>query len=278
MASDAKPPLLEVDGLFVRYGILTGLRDATLRIREGEFVALVGANGAGKSSLLSAVAGLVGRDAGRISFAGADITRMRTDQIVRAGNSLCPEGRGIISRMSVRENLLLGAYHKRAEAGRNLERVRTLFPILHERHRQLAGTLSGGQQQMLSIGRALMSAPRLLMLDEPSLGLAPIVVHEILQTVAALAKDGMTVLLAEESAKKALEFSDRAYVLETGEIILEDSAEALRGNAAVTAAYLGRSHLAATTESPKKMPAESSTESPQGSPDSDGGGGGGGGT
>jgi branched-chain amino acid transport system ATP-binding protein len=230
LASEAKSPLLEVDGLHVRYGILTGLRDASVRVQEGEFVALVGANGAGKSSLLSAVAGLVGRNEGRITFAGADITKRRTDEIVRAGISLCPEGRGILPRMSVRENLLLGAYHKRAEATRNLERVHTLFPILHERQRQMAGTLSGGQQQMLSIGRALMSAPRLLMLDEPSLGLAPIVVHEILETVAALAKEGMTILLAEESAKKALEFADRAYVLETGEIVLEDSARALLGN------------------------------------------------
>ena len=249
--SETKPPLLEVDGLSVRYGILTGLRDASLRIAEGEFVALVGANGAGKSSLLSAVAGLVARDAGRIAFSGTDITRWRTDEIVRAGISLCPEGRGILPRMSVRENLLLGAYHQRAQAGQNLERVHTLFPILHERQRHLAGTLSGGQQQMLSIGRALMSAPKLLMLDEPSLGLAPIVVHEILETIAALAKQGMTILLAEESAKKALEFADRAYVLETGEIVLEDSAGALLGNEAVTAAYLGRSHLAASQDSPE---------------------------
>ncbi|MBT3170152.1 MAG: ABC transporter ATP-binding protein [Rhodospirillaceae bacterium] len=244
LAPEVIPALLDVDGLFVRYGILIGLRDASLTVGKGEFVALVGANGAGKSSLLSAVAGLVGRSEGRITFDGQDITRRRTDEIVRAGISLCPEGRGILPRMSVRENLLLGAYHQRAQAARNLERVHTLFPILHERHGQMAGTLSGGQQQMLSIGRALMSEPRLLMLDEPSLGLAPIVVHEILETVAALAKDGMTILLSEESAKKALEFADRAYVLETGNIVLEDTASALLGDEALTAAYLGRSHLA----------------------------------
>ena len=236
--------VLEVRDLQKTFGAVVAAKDINVTVDEHEIIGIIGANGAGKSSLLSAVAGLVGRSEGRITFDGQDITRRRTDEIVRAGISLCPEGRGILPRMSVRENLLLGAYHQRAQAARNLERVHTLFPILHERHGQMAGTLSGGQQQMLSIGRALMSEPRLLMLDEPSLGLAPIVVHEILETVAALAKDGMTILLSEESAKKALEFADRAYVLETGNIVLEDTASALLGDEALTAAYLGRSHLA----------------------------------
>lgn len=247
MASEAQgpgvEPLLSVVGLTVRYGILTGLRDATIKVYPGEFVTLIGANGAGKSSLLGAVAGLVARDEGEITLAGDAITHRRTDEIVRSGVALCPEGRGILPRMTVKENLQLGAYHRRRNIARNLERVFALFPVLKERRRQMAGTMSGGQQQMLSIGRALMSEPRLLMLDEPSLGLAPIVVQEIFETIAALARDGTTVLLAEENARKALRFADRAYVLETGRIVLEDSAAHLLDHDDVTAAYLGRSHL-----------------------------------
>ncbi len=241
-------PLLVVDGLTVRYGIVTGLRQASLVVRRGEIVTLIGANGAGKSSLLSAVTGLAARVEGRIVYDGADITRRRTDEIVRAGIALCPEGRGILPRMSVQDNLLLGGYHRRQHIAQSLEQVYALFPVLKERRGQMAGTMSGGQQQMLSVGRALMSQPGLMMLDEPSLGLAPIVFQEILETVASLARGGMTILLAEENARRALAFADRAYVLETGRVVLEDNAQHLLDNDAVTAAYLGRSHIVADHE------------------------------
>ncbi len=236
--------MLKVRNLDVAYGKLAVLRRASLHVNPGEIVAIIGANGAGKSTLLRTIAGLVAARAGEILFRGSSILGERTERIVAAGCSLVPEGRQVFASMPVRENLLLGGYvqlrrgHRR-EARLDLERVYDLFPVLRERHGQLAGTLSGGEQQMLAIGRALMARPALMMLDEPSMGLAPLVVRDIFAIVRRISADGTTVLLVEQNARGALRIASRGYVLETGRIVLSGSADELLANRDVQRAYLG---------------------------------------
>jgi branched-chain amino acid transport system ATP-binding protein len=226
------------------YGNLAVLRRVSLHVSAGEIVTLVGANGAGKTTLLETVAGLVRARAGEIAFDGAPIGRLATERIVARGCSLVPEGRQVFATMPVRENLLLGAHvqyarGKRHEVAEDLERVYGLFPILRSRADQLAGTLSGGEQQMLAIGRALMARPKLMMLDEPSMGLAPLVVKDIFAILKRVREAGTTVLLVEQNARSALRIADRGYVLETGRIVLQGTAEELLANRDVQRAYLG---------------------------------------
>ena len=234
-------PLLCVDHVDVFYGAIHALRDVSLTVRAGEVVTLIGANGAGKSTTLRAITGLIAPRSGRIEFAGGDITRAPTHTLVSKGMSMVPEGRGVFGNLTVLENLEMGAYvaPDRARIRQDLERGFTLFPRLRERIKQRAGTLSGGEQQMLAIARALMSRPTLLLLDEPSLGLAPIVCQTIFSTIEEIKAAGTTVLLVEQNARAALKHSDRAYVLETGSIILEGSAASVAGDPKVREAYLG---------------------------------------
>jgi len=230
--------LLEVTDVVTRYGAVEALRGVSLSVRAGELVCLLGANGAGKSTLLKSIVGLLPPARGRVVFEGVDVTGRSPDVILRAGIALVPERRRVFGALSVRDNLLLGGYAQpRADAG--LEEVQQLFPVLRARARQLAGTLSGGEQQMLAIGRALMGRPRLLLCDEPSLGLAPLVTQEIMRLLAALPARGTTVLLVEQNAGMALRIAQRGYVLETGMITLEGPAADLLGNAELKAAYLG---------------------------------------
>jgi branched-chain amino acid transport system ATP-binding protein len=237
--------LLEVTDLVARYGAVEALRGVSLAVRPGELVTLLGANGAGKSTLLRAVVGLLAAARGRVFFEGEEITGRAPDDILRAGIALVPERRRVFGGLPVRDNLLLGAYAlprgrgftRQVEEG--LDEVQQLFPVLRERRAQLAGTLSGGEQQMLAIGRALMSRPRLLLCDEPSLGLAPLVVQEIMRLLRALRDRGTTVLLVEQNARVALRAADRGYVLETGAVAVEGSARALLENDELRAAYLG---------------------------------------
>jgi branched-chain amino acid transport system ATP-binding protein len=237
--------VLRIRNLDVGYGARLVLRRVSLHVRPGEIVAIVGANGAGKTTLLRTVAGLVAARGGEIAFDGQDLRRVRTERTVALGLSLVPEGRQVFAAMPVRENLLLGAHvqlqrGRRDEVQADLQRIEALFPVLARRRDQLAGTLSGGEQQMLAIGRALMARPRLLMLDEPSMGLAPLVVKDIFATVAKVSREaGTTVLLVEQNARGALRIADRGYVLETGRIVLEGSAEELLANRDVQRAYLG---------------------------------------
>lgn len=228
-----------MESISVSYGMVRAIENVDLEIYSGEIVALIGANGAGKSTLLETILGLHKSAIGRIVFLEEEITRKATEWIVAKGIALCPEGRGILHDMNVLDNLLLGAFNNRGRIAANLDLVFGLFPILKQRSSQMAGTLSGGQQQMLSIGRALMAQPRLLMLDEPSLGLAPMVVNDILEIVSKLARNGQTVLLSEQNAKKALQFSDRAYVFETGRVVLSGASNDLMNNESVINAYLG---------------------------------------
>jgi branched-chain amino acid transport system ATP-binding protein len=236
--------MLRLRNVDAGYGKLAVLRRVTLHVAEGEIVTLVGANGAGKTTLLKTVAGLVRPRAGQLLFGGESVARLRPERIVARGCSLVPEGRQVFASMPVRENLLLGAHVQLArgrkdEVARDLERVVALFPVLASRERQLAGTLSGGEQQMLAIGRALMARPKLLMLDEPSMGLAPLVVKEIFAIISRIRDDGTTVLLVEQNARSALRIADRGYVLETGRIVLQGTADELLQNRDVQRAYLG---------------------------------------
>jgi branched-chain amino acid transport system ATP-binding protein len=233
--------LLDTRALHVAYGSVTAVRELSLSVQQGELVCLIGANGAGKSTALKALAGIQPVASGSIHYDGNAITRMPTHLRVRKGISLVPEGRGIFARLSVFENLQLGAYARSDAPGVNqdLDYVLGLFPRLAERRRQIAGTLSGGEQQMLAIGRALMSRPRLLLLDEPSMGLAPIMVQKIFEIIRRIAANGVTLLLVEQNAKLALEVSDRGYVMESGRIVLADAAVALLANPLVQDAYLG---------------------------------------
>ena len=233
--------MLELDDLGVHYGNIRALDGISLRVAAGELVALIGSNGAGKTTTLKAVSGLLRPSRGSIRFEGSDITRAPTDRIVALGISHCPEGRRIFGRLSVRENLILGGITRtKAEVREDLERIETLFPRLGERMGQQGGTLSGGEQQMLAIGRALMSRPRLLILDEPSLGLAPLMVEHIFAVIDDLKRSGLTILLVEQNVHHALDSADRAYVLESGRITLEGSADAVRRDPQVEHAYLGR--------------------------------------
>jgi branched-chain amino acid transport system ATP-binding protein len=232
--------VLEVDAVDVFYGRIQALRGITLHVDEGEIVTLIGANGAGKTTTLRAISGLTPASAGHIRLRGQDITHLLAEDIVTKGVGHAPEGRRIFSRMTVRENLDLGAYIRRDGAARaDLDRVYTRFPRLRERQRQLAGTLSGGEQQMLCIGRALMSRPKLLLLDEPSLGLAPLMVDTIFQVIKDINSEGTTILLVEQNALKALGVAARGYVLETGRIVKEGTAKSLLESPDVQRAYLG---------------------------------------
>jgi branched-chain amino acid transport system ATP-binding protein len=233
--------ILEVRELHVRYGGIEAIRNVSLEVYEGEVVTLIGGNGAGKSTTLRTISGLKRADSGSISFRGAPIHVEAAHQIVRLGVCQVPEGRQIFPRMSVRENLEMGTYTRRDASGRDedFERVFALFPVLRERESQPGGTLSGGEQQMLAIGRALMSRPQLLMLDEPSLGLAPLLTQRIFDLLGEIHRQGTTILLVEQNAHLALRLADRGYVLESGEVVLEDSAKALFGNDEVRKAYLG---------------------------------------
>ena len=237
--------MLEVRGLSARYGAVAALRDVSLEVRAGEMVALIGANGAGKSTLLRTIAGLMAPAAGRVALEGRDVTGQPPEAILRAGIALVPERRRVFADLTVLDNLELGGYalprggdfRRRLDAG--VEEAYRLFPVLHRRRAQLAGTLSGGEQQMLAIGRALMSRPRLLLCDEPSLGLAPLVVQEIMRLLAALREAGTTILLVEQNARMALRAADRAYVLETGRVVLAGTGADLLDNDELKAAYLG---------------------------------------
>ena len=232
---------LAAEGLQAGYGDATALWDVTFAVGAGELVAVVGPNGAGKTTLVNAVARLLPIRAGRLVFAGGDCTRVSPQQMCEAGVAIIPEGRRLFSAMTVEENLELGCYRRAARRHRDdgLARVYALFPILAERRRQLAGTMSGGQQQMLAIGRALMARPRLLLVDEPSLGLAPLVVEEVFQALRAIHRGGVSILLIEQNVAKALEVAQRAYVLEGGRIVSEGRPEALLAQPHIREAYLG---------------------------------------
>jgi branched-chain amino acid transport system ATP-binding protein len=234
-------PLLEVTGVHTFYGNIEALKGISLTVDEGEVVTLIGSNGAGKSTTLRSISGLTPPRQGSIKFEDTEIGEVPPQEIVERGISLSPEGRHVFPRMSVRENLDLGAYLRKDRDGieNDRERVYSLFPRLKERERQKGGTMSGGEQQMLAIGRALMANPRLLLLDEPSMGIAPILVERIYETIAEINRQGTTILLVEQNANYALEVSKRGYVLETGQIALEDESSSLRTNPDVQKAYLG---------------------------------------
>jgi branched-chain amino acid transport system ATP-binding protein len=233
--------LLEIGDIHTYYGNIEALKGVSLEVEEGEIVTLIGSNGAGKSTTLRSISGLTPPSQGTIKFQGTEITETPPQDIVQLGISQSPEGRHCFARMSVRENLELGAFLRRDRdgIGSDLDRVYELFPRLKERERQKAGTMSGGEQQMLAIGRALMASPKLLLLDEPSMGLAPILVERIYETVARINEQGVTILLVEQNANYALGVSKRAYVLETGQIAIADDSEKLRENPEVQRAYLG---------------------------------------
>jgi branched-chain amino acid transport system ATP-binding protein len=233
--------LLEVDDIHTFYGNIEALKGISLTVEEGEIVTLIGSNGAGKSTTLRSISGLNPPRSGRITFAGQEISAMAPQDIVSLGVSQSPEGRHCFQRMTVRENLDLGAYLRRDSDGiaADIERVYELFPRLKERERQKAGTMSGGEQQMLAIGRALMAQPKLLLLDEPSMGIAPILVERIYETIAEINRQGTTILLVEQSASYALEVSHRGYVLETGTVALTAPSSDLQENPDVQKAYLG---------------------------------------
>jgi len=240
--------MLKIRNLDSGYGKLRVLKNISLHVDGGEIVTMIGANGAGKTTLLSTIIGLVQPSTGTISFQESDCTRVASRHIVAAGCVLVPEGRQVFAPMSVEENLILGGYVLQKKEGRmavlnELEHQYDLFPVLRERKTQLAGTLSGGEQQMLAMGRALMSRPRLVMMDEPSTGLAPLVVRDIFQVIVQLRNEGNTVLLVEQNARAALSIADRGYVLETGKVILQGPAEDLLANRDVQRAYLGREKI-----------------------------------
>ena len=234
-------PLLALERLAVAYGGIQAVKGIDLDVRERELVCLIGANGAGKTTTLKGICGMLPVKSGTIRYAGDDITGQPSFRLVRRGLAMVPEGRGMFGALTIEENLAMGAYARsdRAAVRADVERVFALFPRLKERRRQTAGTLSGGEQQMLAMARALMSRPRLLLLDEPSMGLAPLMVQKVFETVISVAKEGVTMLLIEQNAKLALEVSDRGYVMESGEITLEGPASALLHDPKVRAAYLG---------------------------------------
>ncbi len=237
--------MLKIRNLDVGYGSLGVLRRVSIHVKQGEIVTIIGANGAGKTTLLKTVTGLLRAQAGEIVFNDREIGHTPTEQIVFDGCSLVPEGRQVFPAMPVRENLMLGAYVQikrgdRQNVGNDLDHVFSLFPVLKQREHQLAGTLSGGEQQMLAMGRSLMARPKLIMLDEPSMGLAPLMVREIFNIIVRIREEGNTVLLVEQNARSALKIANRGYVLETGRIILEGQAEELLSNKDVQRAYLGK--------------------------------------
>lgn len=240
-AAPATTPLLQLSGLQVAYGGIRAVRGIDLTVGQGELVCLIGANGAGKSTTLRAICGLVPVAGGTVRYDGQDITGMPSFQLVRRGLVMVPEGRGIFGQLTIEENLSMGGYASRdpAQVRRDIERVFTLFPRLAERRKQSAGTLSGGEQQMLAMGRAMVARPRLLLLDEPSMGLAPLMVEKVFEVVRTIASEGVTILLIEQNAKLALETSHRGYVMESGELTLHGPAAQLLDDPKVRAAYLG---------------------------------------
>lgn len=233
--------MLSLENVSVHYGVIPALVGVSLQVNAGEVVALIGANGAGKTTTLKAISGLLRPSRGSIMFNGQDITKLSADKIVKLGIIHVPEGRGVFPNLTVAENLMLGAYVRKDKAmiARDLINVYTKFPRLSERKEQYAGTLSGGEQQMLAIGRSIMASPKLLLLDEPSMGLAPLVVKEIFRTIREIKKSGTTILLVEQNAHMALANADRAYVLETGKIVIEGTANDLKANPEVQQVYLG---------------------------------------
>ena len=239
--------MLKLKNINTYYGKVHALKNVSLHLEEGEIVTLIGANGAGKTTILNTISGVTGASSGEVHFGKDTVTALSPDQIVKLGISQVPEGRQVFKPLSVEDNLELGAYlryragESRASVHKDMEGVFELFPRLQERRKQLAGTMSGGEQQMLAIGRALMAKPRLLLLDEPSMGLAPLVVQEIFRVLGQLrSQNGTTILLVEQNAKAALKLADRAYVLETGKVILEGPADEMMENAEVKRAYLGK--------------------------------------
>jgi branched-chain amino acid transport system ATP-binding protein len=237
--NDSGVPLLAVEDISVSYGQVRAVKQVSLAVFPGEIVVLIGANGAGKTTLLETILGINTPSSGAIRFMGKNITGDPADRNVRAGLCLVPEGRGVFASMSVLDNLLLGAHHNMHNVGKNLRRVYDWFPILEERKDQIARTLSGGERQMLAIGRALMSAPRLIMVDEPSLGLAPIVVNDIFNMLSMLNREGYTMLLSEQNAHKALKCAHRGYVLGVGSVSLSGTGQELLNDPGVREAYLG---------------------------------------
>ncbi len=240
VARERVPFMLEAKGLEVHYGGIAAVKGIDLEVREGELVCLIGANGAGKTTTLKAIAAMVRPSGGEIRLRGETIGGLTSFELVRRGLALVPEGRGVFGRLTVRENLEMGAYHRSdGEVGRDLEKVFALMPRLHERRDQTGGTLSGGEQQMLAIGRALMSRPKLLLLDEPSMGLAPLIVQKVFEIIQAVAREGVTILLVEQNARLALELAGRGYVMESGRIALAGEATALLADRRVREVYLG---------------------------------------
>jgi branched-chain amino acid transport system ATP-binding protein len=233
--------MLEIRNLQVYYGVIQAIRDVSFEVKEGEVIALIGANGAGKTTILQTITGLIPPRNGEIIFEGQNLLNIPAHRIVSLGMAHVPEGRRVFSQLSVYDNLLLGAYTRNdsSEIAESLENVYKRFPRLKERRGQLAGTLSGGEQQMLAMGRALMSHPRIILMDEPSMGLSPILVEEIFDIITSISKSGTTVLLVEQNARKALAIADRAYVLETGKIVLAGDAKTLMNDESVKKAYLG---------------------------------------
>ena len=241
VSSATSEPLLALDRLAVSYGGIQAVKGIDVTVDSGELVCLIGANGAGKTTTLKGICGLLPVKSGTIRYAGEEVTGRPSYVLVRRGLALVPEGRGMFGALTIEENLAMGAYARRDRDGirNDVERVFSLFPRLKERRRQTAGTLSGGEQQMLAIARAMMSRPRLLLLDEPSMGLAPLMVQKVFETILGIAKEGVTILLVEQNAKLALEVSDRGYVMESGEITLAGKAAELLHDPKVRAAYLG---------------------------------------
>jgi branched-chain amino acid transport system ATP-binding protein len=234
-------PLLEVEGIHAYYGNIHALKGISIEVEKGEIVTLIGANGAGKSTTLRSISKLIQPRVGKITFDGEDITNVKPHELVYKGISMVPEGRGVFAKLSVEENLEMGAFSRSDSQGikNSFEQVYSLFPRLKERKNQMAGTLSGGEQQMLATGRALMTAPRLMLMDEPSMGLAPILVENTFETIKQINKEGTTILLVEQNATMAFSVADRGYVLQTGEIVLQDTSTALKDNEMVQKAYLG---------------------------------------
>ena len=233
--------MLNIQSLHVSYGAIHALKGISISLSEGEIVALIGANGAGKSTTLNAISGILKPDSGEVIFDNEEITQATTVEIVQKGIIQVPEGRKIFARMTVKENLEMGGYSlsNKDKLRENISRVFEIFPRLKERRKQLGGTLSGGEQQMLAMGRGLMADPRLLLLDEPSMGLAPLLVEQIFNTIARIKNEGVSILLVEQNAQMALAISDHAYVLETGKVVLEGSSDSLMENKMVKQAYLG---------------------------------------
>ncbi len=231
--------VLRVKDLSVSYGHISAIRGINLTVNEGEFVTLIGANGAGKSTFITALVGVVRATSGNVWFRNQDITHKSTDNIIASGISVIPEGRGVFPLMTVMDNLRLGTYHVKGNLAQRFEQVFNRFPILAQRKNQLAGTLSGGEQQMLALGRGLIGEPKLLVLDEPSLGLAPLMTSEIFNILGELNSEGLTILLSEQNASKALEYADRVYVFEAGKVVLEGSSQDVANNPRIREAYLG---------------------------------------